>query len=148
MAQQQHEMSIAYIPVFSLDLAGVFEDPDVNEQVPRWFQTSSQINISPLSFVSSQQIPVLPDIILFLRTQATGSTVCRASASPERVASGNSITYLLAGEVHDVCATPDQLFQFVRPGPVVGKQTALVSSHGQMVRQKRPGHALVGIWIE
>ena len=39
------------LPVFSLDLACVFKYPDIDEQISRWLQATSEVDVGPLSFV-------------------------------------------------------------------------------------------------
>lgn len=136
-----------HIPVFRLDLASILEDPNIDEQVSGWLETPSEIDVSPLSLISCQQVSVLSDIIFLLRTQAARPTVL--SNCPGHIASSRPVRPdLLPGQVDDICAPPDKVFQFVRPGSVVRKQAAFVPAHGQMVRQQRAGYALIRIGIE
>ncbi|KAG9954813.1 hypothetical protein KCU85_g37, partial [Aureobasidium melanogenum] len=44
------------LPVFRLDLTSVFQYANVDEEIGRWFQAASQIDVGPLTLVGGQKI--------------------------------------------------------------------------------------------
>lgn len=118
------------LPILRLDLPRIFENPDIDKQIPRGLQAPRQVNIRPLALVRSQEVAVLPDIVLFLGAE---------TAACVRVADGGCAIgsrCWLAGEIEDIGAVPDELLELVGACPMVGQEAALVSPDGQVVDEE------------
>lgn len=118
------------LPIFRLDLPRIFENPDIDEQVPRRLQASRQVNVRPLALVRGEQVAVLPDIVLFLGAE----TAARVGVARGGCAIGPGCW--LAGKIEDIGAVPHKFFELVGACPMVGQEAALVSSDGQVVDEK------------
>ncbi len=129
------------LPVLGLDLPRIFQDAHVDEQISWRFQASREVDVGPLAFVSSQKIPVLPNVVFFLRAQTAGTRiVARSSAAPHR--------RLLTWELLEIDAAPDQLLQLVSPRTVVGEQAPFVPPHREVVHQQRACGCLLRSRVE
>jgi hypothetical protein len=56
------------IPILRLNLPGILQNSNINEQISRRLQTPRQINISPLALICSKQIIIESRIFLLLGT--------------------------------------------------------------------------------
>jgi hypothetical protein len=109
-----------------LNLAGIFQDANVDEEISRRIQTSGQINVGPLTLVSGQEIAVQTDVFLFL-----GTETALAVFGIHGLRFGRCLVV-----PNDINASPAHVFQLVGAYTVVGQETTFVATHAQVVDQK------------
>jgi hypothetical protein len=124
-------------PIFCLNLAGIFQDADINKQIGRRVQTSGQINVGPLTLVSGQQIAVQTNVFLFLGAQ---TTLAVFGIHGLRFSSCLIVP-------NDIYASPAHVFQLVGAHTMVCQETTFVAAHAQVVDKKstRCGRILRGV---
>ncbi len=109
--------------VLGLDLSSIFENSHVDENVLRRFQTSSEVNFRPLTFVGGEQVAVLMCVLFLFRAQAA------RCGGLSRAASRSGVVL----QIGDVYAVPTHLLQLVSPHSMVREQAPFIPSHAEMV---------------
>ena len=122
--------SASGLPIFGLNLPRIFQYSNIDEQVSGRLKAAGQINICPMTLVCSQQVAVLPDIVLLLRTETAACVTVAGAIHAIRC------PCLLGGQVKQVRAVPNELLQLVCSRPVVGKEASFVPSHRHMIDQQ------------
>lgn len=125
--------------VFRLDLSSILQHSDINENVLWRLQVSRQVNVGPMTLVGREEVAVLVDILLLFGTQTAGRSTLTSSCI-------RTCRCLL--DLGDISALPAHGLELVGPGLVVGHETALISSHGEMMDQKCTSQCWIICWIE